>query len=306
MIRLVTILGPTATGKSRLALRLAQQFNGEIVSADSRQVYRRMDISTAKPRRQDMVLVPHHLIDIINSDEDFSLAQYQKLAFKSIEDIRKRNKLPFLVGGSGLYIWAVLEGWQIPQIAPDPEFRRRLENRAARGEAEELYQELQEIDPVAAQRIDRKNTRRIIRALEVTTHADTPISRLQGKKPPPFNTLIIGLTTDRKELYNRIDLRVDGMVKQGLLEEVNKLVDLGYDFSLPAMSGIGYRQTGMFLRSEMDMESAIQQIKTETHRFVRRQYNWFKLSDDRIQWFDIKNDSTDQEITALVSEFLEG
>ena len=303
MNHLLAIIGPTATGKSRLALRLAQDFNGEIVSADSRQVYRHMDIGTAKPGRQELSLVPHHLIDIVNPDEDFSLAQYQRLAYQTIEGIQQSNKLALFVGGSGLYVWAVLEGWGIPQVPPDPEFRRNLKEKAARGETDELYQELTKVDPVAAQRIDRRNARRLIRALEVYRYGEAPFSQLQRKEAPPFSAIVIGLTADRTELYRRIDSRVDSMMEQGLVEEVKKLVNMGYGFNLPAMSGIGYKQIGMFLRDELTLESAIQQIKYETHRFVRHQYGWFRLKDARINWFDVREASVESKVTKLVAGF---
>ena len=305
MNRLVAIVGPTAVGKSQLALRLAQAFNGEIVSADSRQVYRHMDIGTAKPSQEELALVPHHLINIVNPDEDFSLAQYQELAYRAIENIQRRSKLALLVGGSGLYIWSVLEGWEIPQVPPDLKFRHSLEEKAARVGKDELYQELKQVDPVAAQKIDRRNVRRTIRALEVYRGAETPLSQLQHKKAPSFNTLIIGLTTDREELYRRIDLRVDEMIKQGLVAEIEGLVNMHYDLALPALSGIGYKQIGMFLRGELTLAAAIQQIKFETHRFLRHQYNWFRLEDDRIKWFDIL-DKAESEITARLAKFMRG
>ena len=300
---LVAIVGPTGIGKSQLALRLAQTFSGEIVSADSRQVYRYMDIGTAKPSPQELSLIPHHLVNIVNPDEDFSLAQYQQLAYKAIKDIQQRNKLPLLVGGSGLYIWAVLEGWGIPQVPPDLKYRHNSEEKAARIGTDELYQELMKVDPEAAMRIDRHNVRRIIRALEVRRSTGTPFSQLQHKQAPPFNTLIVGLTTDRAELYRRIDLRVDSMIEQGLVEEVEKLVNIGYNFNLPAMSGIGYKQIGMFLRSELTLASAIEQIKFETHRFVRHQYSWFHLKDDRIQWFDTQG-NMELQITTPLAKFI--
>ncbi len=299
---LVAIVGPTGIGKSQLALRLAQTFEGEIVSADSRQVYRHMDIGTAKPNREELSLVPHHLINILNPDEDFSLAQYQELANRVIGDIHQRSKLPILVGGSGMYVWSVLEGWGIPRVPPDLEFRHSLEEKAARVGKDKLYRELEEIDPVAAQRIDRRNVRRTIRALEVNRSTGPPFSQLQYKEAPPFNTLIIGLTADRVELYRRIDLRIDEMIKQGLVAEVEKLMNMGYDFNMPAMSGIGYKQIGMFLNGELTLAAAIQQIKFETHRFVRRQYNWFQLKDERIEWFDIQS-KLDSEITQLLAKF---
>ncbi len=303
MNRLVAIVGPTAIGKSRLALRLAQDFNGEIVSADSRQVYRHMDIGTAKPGQQALSLIPHHLVDIINPDEDFSLAQYQQLAYQAIAGIQERHKLALLVGGSGLYVLAVLEGWGIPQVLPDPEFRRSLKEKAAKGGAGELYQELMKVDPVAARNIDPRNVRRVIRALEVCRSAGIPFSQLQRKQATSFDALIIGLTADRAEVYRRVDLRVDEMVERGLVEEVSKLVSMGYDFALPAMSGIGYKQIGMFLSGELTLEDAVQQIKFETHRFVRHQYGWFRLKDNRIRWFDVQSE-VETEIKAQVAGYL--
>ncbi len=300
---LVAIVGPTGVGKSGLALKLAQAFNGEIVGADSRQVYRYLDTGTAKPDPRELSIAPHYLINIVNPDEDFSLAQYQELAYQAIDSIIEHRRLPLLVGGSGLYIWSVLEGWSIPQVPPNRELRYSLEEKAARVGRDELYRELMAADPIAAQRIGRRNVRRIIRALEVTRGAGIAFSQLQRKQPPPYDTLIIGLTADRAELYRRIDLRVDKMIEKGLVAEVQRLVSMGYSLDLPAMSGIGYRQIGMFLKGEIGLEAAIRQIKFENHRLVRHQYNWFKLRDERIHWFDI-GDEVEGPITALVKEFV--
>jgi tRNA dimethylallyltransferase len=301
MNRLLAVVGPTGVGKSRLALDLAQAFDGEIVSADSRQVYRYMDIGTAKPTREELSLIPHHLIDIVNPDEDFSLAQYQQLAYRAIEDIQERGKLAIIAGGSGLYVWVVLEGWKIPKVAPDLELRRSLE----RVDKEKLYQELAKVDPVAAQRIDPRNVRRVIRALEVYRGTKAPFSQLQARAKPLPNTLIVGLTADRTELYKRIDLRVDEMIERGLVDEVKELTNKGYDLSLPAMSGIGYRQIGMYIRGELTLDAAIQQIKFESHRLVRHQYSWFRLKDDRIRWFDIEK-GANSRVKTLVSRFIGG
>lgn len=306
MNSLVAIIGPTGIGKSKLAIRLAQNFNGEIVSADSRQVYCRLDIGTAKPGSLELSLVPHHLINIVNPDEDFSLAQYQELAWQAINDIQERSKLPLLVGGSGLYVRSILEGWRMPQVPPDAEFRHSLEKKAANLGRDKVYQELMKVDPVAAQRIDPGNVRRVIRALEVYKKSGVPFSQLQNKKgTSTYDTLIIGLTTNRQELYRRIDLRVDEMIKQGLVDEVKKLVNMGFNFNLSAMSGIGYKQIGMFLRGELTLPTAVQQIKFETHRFVRHQYTWFRLKDERIKWFDILS-QPESDITALVAKFMGG
>jgi len=303
MNRLVAIVGPTGIGKSRLAIHLAGLFNGEIVNADSRQVYRYLDIGTDKPRPQELSRVSHHLINIINPDEDFSLARYQELAYKAIGDIQKRDKLPLLVGGSGLYVWAVLEGWQIPEVAPDPEFRYNLEKRAGDTGIDDLYQELVRVDPEAARKIDRRNLRRVIRALEVHAATKAPFSQLGHKKATDFDSFIMGLTADRSEIYRRIDQRVDEMVARGLVAEVENLLEMGYNLTFPAMSGIGYRQIGQFLKGELTLEVAVQQIKSETHRFVRHQYGWFRLKDPRIHWFDIKH-REDVEIEKAVAEFI--
>jgi tRNA dimethylallyltransferase len=303
MERLVAIVGPTGIGKSRLALHLAGIFQGEIVSADSRQVYRHLDIGTAKPMSGDLSQIPHHLINIVNPDDDFGLAQYQELAYQAIKEIQQRHKLPFLVGGSGLYIWAVLEGWQIPRVSPDAEFRYNLEKRASNAGVDELYQELVRIDPVAAQKIDRRNVRRVIRALEVHKETKTPFSRMGSKQAPEFDLYIIGLTADRVEVYRRVDLRVDEMVARGFVAEVDNLLKMGYDLNLPAMSGIGYRQMGQFLKGELTLAAAGQKIKSETHRFVRHQYAWFRLKDARIHWFDIQQQG-DIEIERALAGFL--
>ena len=306
MNRLVAIVGPTGVGKSQLAVRLAQSYDSEIVSADSRQIYRYMDIGTAKPSPEELSLIPHHLINIVNPDNDFGLAQYQQLACEAIKDIQRRHKLALLVGGSGQYLWSVLEGWKIPQVPPNVEFRHSLEERAAKEGKDELYQELARVDPVAAQRIDRHNVRRIIRALEVYKGTETPLSRLQYKKEPLFEALIIGLTMDRAKLYHRTDLRVDQMIERGLVGEVRRLLDMGYDLTLPAMSSIGYKQIGMFVKGELTLTAAIEQIKVETHRVVRHQYAWFRLKDDRIKWFDIESGNMDAEVITLVAEFIRG
>jgi tRNA dimethylallyltransferase len=302
---LVAIVGPTGIGKSRLALHLARVFAGEIVSADSRQVYRHMDIGTAKPGRQEQGQARHHLVDIVAPDQDFSLAQFQKLALSAISDIHRRHKQPILAGGSGLYVWALLEGWQLPGVKPDPELRRRLEKQAAETGHESLYAELLSFDPAAAQRIDPRNVRRVIRALEVHFQNAQASSRAKIKKTAPYRTLIIGLTTDRKELYRRVGRRVDEMMEWGLVAEVEKLANMGYDSYLPAMNSIGYKQVAMFLKGEMSLEMAVQQIKYETHRFIRHQYAWFRLNDERIHWFDVAQ-VLETEIEELVAGFLKG
>lgn len=300
MNRLIAIVGPTGIGKTRLSIYLAQKFNGEIVNADSRQIYRFMDIGTAKPSEVEQSLIPHHLIDIRNPDEDFSLAAYQKLTYQAISDIQKRVKLPFLVGGNGQYVWAVLEGWLVPKVPPDTEYRRLLEQKA-RDNAGELYQELRHLDPVAALKINPRNIRRVIRALEVSRQG--PFSQSYGKSRPFFDSLIIGLTMERKKLYHQVDTRVDSMIKSGFINEVKKLIKMGYSPDLPSMSGIGYREIGQYLQGKITLEEAVYKIKTGTHRFIRHQYAWFKFKDERIKWFDV-SDRSEGDIEKMVKKWL--
>ena len=302
MKSIVAIIGPTAVGKSELALTLAEKYGGEIVSTDSRQVYRYMNIGTAKPEPQQRLKVNHHLIDLIDPDQEFSLALYQKLAFQAITSCLARGHLPLLVGGSGLYVWSVLEGWKIPQVPPDYSLRHGLEQRAKSEGGLSLYRELQALDPEAARQIDWHNLRRVIRALEVCQTTGVPFSQMQNKQPPDFTALIIGLTTSREDLYRRIDLRVDRMIEQGLVDEVKGLLDRGYGLDLPALSSLGYRQIGLFLDGKLSLDDAIQQIKFETHRFARHQYAWFRSNDKRIQWFDVRQDFV-AKATELVRDF---
>ena len=303
---LVVIVGPTAVGKSELALHLAQSLNGEIINADSRQVYRYMDIGTNKPSLAERTSVPHHLIDVVEPNEDFSLAMYHQLATAAINAIQQKGKLSLLVGGSGLYVWSLVEGWKIPQVSPNQELRSRLEARAGQEGSNILYQELQSIDSLAAAKIHPNNTRRIIRALEIYQAAQQPPSQLQRQREPGFSTTIIGLTLERSELYRRIDCRVDKMIQKGLVEEVEKLLKMGYSLSLPSMSGIGYKQIGQFLRSELSFAAAIDRIKYETHRLARHQYAWFRLSDTRIHWLDAASSSIDEATKLVKSSLLIG
>jgi len=305
---LVVIIGPTAVGKSELALHLAQYFPLEIISADSRQVYRYMDIGTNKPSLAERAAVPHHIIDVIEPDEDFSLAMYHQLAIEALKAIQQKGKLPLLVGGSGLYVWSLVEGWKIPQVPPNQQLRCQLEARAEQEGSQSLYQELQDIDPTAAAKINPGNTRRIIRALEIYNVTGQRPSQLQRKDAPGFPILLIGLTQERSELYSRIDWRVDKMIQMGLVEEVEQLLKKGYSPSLPSMSGIGYKQIGQFLRDEMTLPQAIDKIKYETHRLARHQYAWFRLSDSRIHWFDTSEAEAKDNFAALnkVKGLIEG
>lgn len=293
---LIAVVGPTATGKTRLSLDLAQVVDGEIVNADSRQVYRYMDIGTAKPTKDELVCAPHHLIDIVDPDQDFNLAIYLEQATEAIEDIFDRGKTPLLVGGSGLYVWGLLDGLRIPHVPPDRKLRDELEFEVKLKGPHALHERLREMDPDAADRIDPRNIRRTIRALEVCIKSGVPFSQLVSKEVPTFPFLILGLNGDHELLYQRIDSRVDRMIEQGFVEEVRELIDRGYSLDLPAMSSVGYKQIGAHLQGALSLEESIQKTKYETHRLVRHQGAWFKASDSRINWFDIAEEYTEDAV----------
>ncbi len=283
---LVAIVGPTAVGKTALSLHLAEVLGGEVVSADSRQIYRGMDIGTAKASLEERARIPHHLLDVVNPDQVLSLAQYQRMAYAAVDAILSRGRVPFLVGGTGQYVMAVLEGWQVPRVPPDQAVRHQLYRQAEEEGAAALHSRLQALDPVAAGRIDARNIRRVVRALEVCLVTGRPISEQQGQSPPPYRCLLVGLNLPRPELYRRIDVRVERMMSTGLEAEVRGLVAAGYGFDLPAMSGVGYGQFAPYLACEATLDEVVDQVKRATRRFVRQQGNWFRQKDSRIHWFD--------------------
>jgi tRNA dimethylallyltransferase len=290
-------------GKTALSLQLAETLDGEIVSADSRLFYRGMDIGTAKPTDEERARVPHHLIDIADPDETVGLAEFQEQAYAAIDQVHARRRLPLLVGGTGQYVRAVVQGWRIPRVPPDPALRADLEVEAERKGASALHARLARLDPLAAGRIDPRNVRRVIRALEVCTLTGRPISEQQGREPPPYRIKQIGLTMEREALYARTDARVEAMMAAGLEEEVRRLVKAGYKWDLPAMSGLGFIQFRPYLENAATLEEVATEIKSATHSFIRRQYNWFRLSDPAIQWFDTTK-APPAEIEAVVRAWL--
>jgi tRNA dimethylallyltransferase len=292
---LVVIVGPTGVGKTALAIRLAEALeaegvHAEIVSADSRQIYRGMDVGTAKPSPAEQARVPHHLIDLLDPDGSFSLAEFQECAYAAIDEIHAREHLPFLVGGTGQYVRAVVEGWVIPRVPPDEALRARLYAQAEEEGGEALYERLLALDPGAKELVDPRNVRRVVRALEVCLKTGRPFSEQRGKAPPPYEILRIGLTMEREALYERVDARVDAMIEAGLVEEVCALHAQGYSWELPAMSSLGYRQLRAYLMGELSLQDAVEEIRTETHRFIRHQYNWFRPADPDIHWLDAAGD----------------
>ncbi|NDJ62672.1 MAG: tRNA (adenosine(37)-N6)-dimethylallyltransferase MiaA [Chloroflexi bacterium] len=285
-IPLVVILGPTAVGKTGLALQLATALKGEIVSADSRQIYRYMDIGTAKPTPDQREQVKHHLIDVVDPDDGLSVVDFQKRAHTAIVGIHQRECLPLLVGGTGQYITALLEGWTVPEVPPNPTLRANLESFAAEHGARALYNRLIEIDPPAAHIVDPNNVRRIVRALEVYYGTQKPFSAQRQKNPPNYRILTYGLTLERTRLHERADQRLDEMMQAGFLEEVRALLDMGCDPKLPAMSGLGYRQLAKHLLGDQSLDGALQDTRTATHTFIRRQYTWFRKHRHGAVWHD--------------------
>ncbi len=283
---LLAIVGATATGKTALAIELARRLDGEIISADSRQLYRGMDVGTAKPTPAEQAAARHWLIDLADPDETFTLAAFLDAANAALADVWSRHRLPIVVGGTGQYVWALLEAWRVPRVPPDRALRADLESRAATHGVASILEELRRIDPASAATIDPNNARRIIRAIEVTRATGRPFSEWRGKGEPAFSATILGLRLDRPHLYRRIDARVDAMIAAGLVDEVRHLNDAGYSCDLPAMASIGYREICEHLRGECTLDEAIARIKTETHRLARMQHTWFRDGDPRVHWLD--------------------
>jgi tRNA dimethylallyltransferase len=283
--RVVSISGPTATGKTALGISLALAFGGEVVNADSRYLYRGFDVGVAKPDIAERRGVPHHLVDILPPEGDMSLARYQELALAAICDIDARGHLPLLVGGSPLYLNAVVEGWQIPRVPPNPALRAELEQLARDQGIAALASRLREVDPVAADRAG-PNLRRIVRALEVFTMTGIPMSAQERKGPPPVRALEIGLTMPRPALYRAVDDRVYRQIERGLVEEVRELLDSGVPADAPAMSSLGYRQLIPYLRGDSTLDEAIERIRLDTHRYVRHQETWLRRN-PRLHWIDV-------------------
>lgn len=286
---LAVITGPTAIGKTEIAMAVAKSLNGEIVSADSMQVYRHMDIGTAKPGPEERREVPHHMIDVVDPDEPFSVARFQEGAREAIIRIREKGRLPLLVGGTGLYIRAVADNLMFPDKGEDQGLREALKREAMEKGSEYLYAKLLNVDPDGAKTIHPNDVRRIIRALEVYHLTDRPISELQKLRGQPhssYNLAMVGLRCNRDSLYARIDARVDRMIELGLVAEVKHLVDMGYGDCIISMQALGYKEIIRHLRSEITLDEAVRIIKRDTRHYAKRQFTWFK-KDPRIEWVDL-------------------
>ena len=297
---LLVIVGPTATGKTDLAVRVAQKLEAEIVSADSMLVYRHMNIGTAKPTPEETRGVPHHLIDVADPGEIYNVSRYSQSAVKILDYLHSRKILPILVGGTGLYVKAVIDGYNFSQVGTDPELREKLTRECEKLGSEALHDRLKSVDQETAARLHINDVKRVIRALEVFYLSGKTLSSEAGKmEKPPYSLLMYGLNMDRKALYSRIEKRVDKMLEEGLVEEVKGLLERGYSSSLTSMQGLGYKEMALYLKGQLTLEEAVDLLKMSTRRFAKRQLTWFRR-DDRIRWIDMghkRMEEVSEEIT---------
>jgi len=304
--RLLVLIGPTAVGKTKMSIEIAKAFDCEIISGDSMQVYRGMDIGTAKITKDEMEGVPHHLIDIHEPDYPYSVAEFQEQSQRLIAEITERGKLPFIVGGTGLYVESVCYGYRFSESGADEEFRKEQFRYADEYGAEALHRRLAEVDPESAERLHPNDLRRVVRALEVFHVTGIPLSSQLApqKKESPYRLCLVGLTMDRQMLYNRIEERIDLMLKQGLVEEVAALMKKGFGPGLVAMQGLGYKEIVSYLQGECSYEEAVTLLKRDTRRFAKRQLSWFRHMKD-IEWVDVTDSgnfsANVQKIRAIIA-----
>ncbi|MCY4575791.1 MAG: tRNA (adenosine(37)-N6)-dimethylallyltransferase MiaA [Chloroflexi bacterium] len=282
----IALVGATAVGKSAVAVALARRIGGEIINADSRQVYRGMAIGTGIPSEDERSGVPHHLYGISEPDDDFSLGRFLTAAKCAIQDIHERARTPIVVGGTGQYVWALLEGWNVPEVAPDPELRQQLMERAEAEGRDTLHEELRRLDPTAAELIHPNNLIRAMRALEVVRTTGRPFSEQRTQTPPPWDTHIAGVSMEREALDVRIEQRVDHQLEAGWVDEVRALLAAGYSPSLSSFRSIGYREIATHIEGHMPVDEIRQTIISKTRRFARTQFAWFRADDERITWVE--------------------
>lgn len=301
---LLVIVGPTAAGKTAVAVECSLRLEGEVVCADSMHVYRHMDVGTAKPAPEERRGVPHHCLDLVEPDEEYSVARYRADAEAAIADIGGRGRAAVVCGGTGLYVKAVLYGFDLPIAAADWELRRRLEAEAQRVGPEGLHERLRQVDAAAAARIHPNNVRRVVRALEVYALTGRPLTsyhRLDHRPRGQYNVVAFGLSRPRTDLYRRIDARVEAMMQRGLLDEVRWLLDHGYSERLVSMKGLGYRQLAAHLRGEMTLEAAVYLIKRDTRHYARRQLTWFR-AEPLLQWLDVSGAEGGERAAGIICD----
>ena len=296
--KILAIVGPTAVGKTELSIRLASKIDGEIISVDSRQIYKHMDIGTSKPSYSSMNSIKHHLVDSLYPDQEYNLAIFLKQANITISHILSRNKVPIIVGGTGQYFWGLIEGWIVPEIKPDLKLRKDLTEISQHVGKETLKRHLSAIDKKAYKRIDLNNPRRLIRAIELAMGS---LKAIQSKGTFPYNTYIIGLELEPSILKSKIDSRVEKMFDEGWINEVNYLLDKGYSLDLPALSSLGYKEIASYIQNRTSLIDCITTIKQRTNRFSKQQMNWFAKSDSRINWFKSDKDGHYKALAQSIS-----
>lgn len=279
----VIILGPTSSGKTSFAIELAKQLDGEIISADSRQIYRHMDIATAKPSKSELEAVPHHMIDIVDPDESFTVVDFQERAKEAILEIQSRGKIPFIVGGTGLYIDALVYGFDVPGVQSDPKYRDECLKIIEEQGIAVLHERLRKLDPQGAEKVHPNNIHHLIRALEVVEKTGKSKFELGSRQKCPSNVLMLGLQMDREELYERINKRVDMMFANGVEEEAKSLLSMGYSVDLPSMTSIGYLDIAEMLEGKKSREEVVAAMQKKTRNYAKRQMTWFRRNND-IRW----------------------
>jgi tRNA dimethylallyltransferase len=303
MNKVIVIVGPTAVGKTKVAIKLAQKVNGEIISADSMQIYKYLDIGTAKPTTEEMEGIKHYMIDIVEPDQEYSVAMYKEMALKCIDNVIKNNKIPIIVGGTGLYIKTVVENIEFSETISDWEYRKELSDKAEKEGDEFLHKKLEDIDPEAAAKIHKNDLKRIIRALEVFKYTGKPISyhqQISKQNPSKYEFIMFGLTMNREKLYRRIDQRVNNMIEGGLIQEVKKLIDIGISDKSIAMQGLGYKEMLEYFSGTKTIDEVTDIIKRDSRRYAKRQLTWFRRNAS-INWIDIEEDEKDDALKKIIN-----
>ncbi len=303
-IRVVTVVGATATGKTALGVELATRFGGEVVNADSRLFYRGMDIGTAKPTPEERRGVRHHLIDVLDPRDSYSLSDFLRAAHAAIVDIHQRRKLPIIVGGSGQYVWGLLEGWKVPEIPPNPELREELETQLVEEGIEALQERLRQTGAKNIERVEMLNPRRLIRAIERAVATGDAMGGASKSNIPPYNALVLGLKAPREVLHDRVEVRFEKMLAAGWIDEVRTLSSAGVNGGMPSMSAIGYRQLLDYIEGRKTREEARDGVLIGNHRLIGAQHNWFKPRDERIDWLDITDEDHKETAIGMVETWL--
>jgi tRNA dimethylallyltransferase len=305
--KLLVLLGPTAVGKTNISLHIAKQYHCEIISADSMQVYRHMNIGTAKASTAELAGIPHHLIDVCEPDQSFSVSDYQVLATQAIQGIHARGKLPFLVGGTGLYIQSVCYDYEFSEGGADEAFRLEQREYAEKFGAEALLDKLRAVDAETAARLHSNDQRRIIRALEVIHLTGTSMSEQlrEQKRTSPYELCLIGLNMERQQLYTRVEQRIDAMLEQGLIDEVRQLMERGFTDNMTSMQGLGYKEMIAYLQGKVSFDEAVYLLKRDTRHYAKRQLSWFRRMKD-IHWIDLSDPAKISENLNLISGIIAG